>query len=173
MSRSWSALHHDIGTIADEWRSNRSERQARRSLDPADFERLAKAGFLHVAVPEEMGGLWRSVAETTRPICDVLRTLAAADPSVALVSSMHPAVLGFWLAQPDQPGTAWAAAADGGVRQRRRKGTSGERSPPSRAAAATSFEPKRERSLTTGPAAPCRAAATASVATSTSAAARA
>jgi alkylation response protein AidB-like acyl-CoA dehydrogenase len=108
MSASWSVLDHHIAEIASEWRSDRPNRQARRSLDPADFERLANAGFLQVAVPEEMGGLWRSVSETTRPACEVLRTLAAADPSVALVSSMHPAVLGFWLAQPDQSRTAWS-----------------------------------------------------------------
>jgi alkylation response protein AidB-like acyl-CoA dehydrogenase len=107
MSPSWSSLTHDVDEIAGEWRSRRAERQARRALDPADFERLAKAGFLHVAVPEEMGGLWRSVAETTRATADVLRTLAAADPSVALVSSMHPAVIGFWLAQPEQGRPAW------------------------------------------------------------------
>jgi alkylation response protein AidB-like acyl-CoA dehydrogenase len=108
MEPSWSGLGHDIAEIAGEWREHRAERQTRRSLDPADFARLAQAGFLHVAVPEAMGGLWRSVTDTTRPICEVLRTLAAADPSVALVSSMHPAVLGFWLAPPDQPGDEWA-----------------------------------------------------------------
>ena len=121
MSASWSGLASDISEIADEWRANRPERQARRSLDPADFDRLAKAGFLHVAVPEQTGGLWRSVAETTRPICETLRTLAAADPSVALVASMHPAVLGFWLARPDESRPQWteqraavfATAADG------------------------------------------------------------
>jgi alkylation response protein AidB-like acyl-CoA dehydrogenase len=107
MSLSWPGVGRDILELASEWRSDRPERQARRQLDPADFERLAKAGFLHVAVPEDMGGLWRSVAETTRPISELLRTLAAADPSVALVSSMHPAVLGFWLAQPDETKAAW------------------------------------------------------------------
>jgi alkylation response protein AidB-like acyl-CoA dehydrogenase len=118
---SWSVLRRDVDEIANEWRSDRSERQARRGLDPVDFSRLAAAGFLHVAVPEDMGGLWRSVAETTRPICELLRTLAAADPSVALVSSMHPSVLGFWLARPDETRAEWtaqrtavfASAADG------------------------------------------------------------
>ena len=107
MNASWSGLASDVADIAEEWRANRPERQARRSLDPADFARLAKAGFLHVAVPEESGGLWRSVAETTRPICETLRTIAAADPSVALVASMHPAVLGFWLARPDEARPHW------------------------------------------------------------------
>jgi alkylation response protein AidB-like acyl-CoA dehydrogenase len=108
MRPSWSVLAREIAEIATEWRSDRPDRQARRSLDPADFARLAAAGFLHVAVPEEMGGLWRSVPETTRPICEVLRSLASADPSVALVSSMHPAVLGFWLAPPDPSRAAWS-----------------------------------------------------------------
>lgn len=59
------------------------------------------------AVPRESGGLWRSVADTTHPICNVLRTLASADPSVALVASMHPSVLGFWLSKPDESRAAW------------------------------------------------------------------
>jgi alkylation response protein AidB-like acyl-CoA dehydrogenase len=103
----WPSLQSTIAEIAEEWRSQRSDRQARRSLDQADFDRLAEAGFLLTAVPEDMGGLWRSVAESTRPICEVLRALSAADPSVALVSSMHPAVLGFWLARPDGERPAW------------------------------------------------------------------
>jgi alkylation response protein AidB-like acyl-CoA dehydrogenase len=45
-----------------------------------------------------MGGPWRSVPESTAPVARLLRTLGAADPSVALVSAMHPAVVGFWLA---------------------------------------------------------------------------
>ncbi len=121
MDVSWTHLTGEVEVIAGEWRSARTERQARRHLDPEDFARLNDAGFLHVAVPEEGGGLWRSVAETTRPICEVLRTLAAADPSVALVASMHPAVLAFWLAKPDPSREAWtqqreavcATAADG------------------------------------------------------------
>ena len=107
MSASWSVLLGEVAEVANEWRSNRPERQARRGLDRADFERLAQAGFLRVAVPEDMGGLWRSVGASTRPICEVLRTLAAADPSVALVASMHAAVLGFWLARPDEGQPRW------------------------------------------------------------------
>jgi alkylation response protein AidB-like acyl-CoA dehydrogenase len=42
----------------------------------------------------------------------VLRTLAAADPSVALVASMHPAVIGFWLARPDPERVAWTEQCD-------------------------------------------------------------
>jgi len=112
MSFSWSSLTRDMAGVTSEWRLDRVDRQARRALDPADFERLAAAGFLHTAVPEEMGGLWRNVGESTRPTCEVLRSLAGADPSVALVASMHPAVLGFWLAKPDPARTAWSEQRD-------------------------------------------------------------
>lgn len=105
--RSWSVLTRGIEQLAAEWRAARPERQARRHLDSADFARLAEAGFLHLAVPEEQGGLWRSVTESTRPICEALRALAAADPSVALVASMHPTVLSFWLVRPDGARPAW------------------------------------------------------------------
>jgi alkylation response protein AidB-like acyl-CoA dehydrogenase len=112
MGTTWAALTEEVTELADEWRADRPARQARRSLDPDDFARLAGAGFLHVAVPEDRGGLWRSVAETTGPICTVLRTLAAGDPSVALVASMHPAVIGFWLARPDPERAAWSEQFD-------------------------------------------------------------
>jgi alkylation response protein AidB-like acyl-CoA dehydrogenase len=112
MGSTWAELQGAIGELAAEWRADRPARQARRALDPGDVARLADAGFLDVAVPEERGGLWRSVAESTAPICDLLRTLAAADPSVALVASMHPSVIGFWLARPapDHPG--WSEQFD-------------------------------------------------------------
>jgi alkylation response protein AidB-like acyl-CoA dehydrogenase len=106
MSHTWPELETNIAGIAEEWRSTRAERQARRHLERDDFDRLRDAGLLQVVVPEDHGGLWQSVAASTRPISGVLRTLAAADPSVALVSSMHPAVLGFWLA-PQSDAPAW------------------------------------------------------------------
>jgi len=106
--------------IADEWRSDRRERFARTRLDPADFERLRDAGFTALPVPTGQGGRWADVATSTRPICDALRVLAAGDPSPALVSAMHPAVLAFWLANdaPDdqlwneQRSAVFATAAD-------------------------------------------------------------
>jgi alkylation response protein AidB-like acyl-CoA dehydrogenase len=104
---SWSSLHGAVAEIVGEWRPQRSERLARRALDAADFRRLAEAGFLLTAVPEDMGGLWRSAAETTRPICEVLRALAGADPSVALVASMHSTVLAIWQAPVTDPPAAW------------------------------------------------------------------
>jgi alkylation response protein AidB-like acyl-CoA dehydrogenase len=119
----WGDLEHDAGDLAHAWRAARSERQSRRHLELQDFERLRTIGFLQVVAPEELGGLWRSVPESTRPVCGVLRTLAAADPSVALVSAMHPAVVGFWLARTDGTSAAWleqrravAASAAEGVR---------------------------------------------------------
>jgi alkylation response protein AidB-like acyl-CoA dehydrogenase len=111
VTTSWAALTTAVGEITDDWRADRPARQARRNLDRADFDRLTDAGFLQVAVPSTMGGLWRSVAESTRPICEVLRALAAADPSVALVASMHPSVVGFWLA-PHDDRPAWADQCD-------------------------------------------------------------
>ena len=112
MGTTWEALTGDVEELAGEWRADRPARQARRGLDPGDFARLARAGFVDVAVPEARGGLWRSVADTTGPICAVLRTLAAADTSVALVASMHPAVIGFWLARPDPERATWSAQFD-------------------------------------------------------------
>jgi alkylation response protein AidB-like acyl-CoA dehydrogenase len=96
-----------ITALADTWRGQRAERQARRHLEQADFDALRDAGFLRLAVPEGQGGCWRSLPESTRAVAEVLRTMARADSSVALVSSMHPAVLGFWLARSDATFPAW------------------------------------------------------------------
>jgi alkylation response protein AidB-like acyl-CoA dehydrogenase len=110
MAESWSSLRTAVDGIAGDWRAQRVERLARRALDAADLRRLADAGFLLTGVPEESGGLWRSTAESTRPIGEVLRTLATADPSVALVAAMHPTVLSFWLAPgaPASEPAGWA-----------------------------------------------------------------
>lgn len=59
-------------------------------------------------VPAEQGGAW-SGAVSLRPIADALRTLAAGDPSPALVSAMHPAVLAFWLANDAPECDAWVS----------------------------------------------------------------
>ncbi len=90
-----------IATIAQGFATQRRERQVRRHLDRADFEALAEAGYLLVGVPESMGGLWRDIPAAVRPYCEMLRTLAHGDPSVALVSAMHPAVTSYWLALDD------------------------------------------------------------------------
>src|SRR5204863_2712935 len=88
----------DVRSIAEGFAAQRLERQRRRELDPADFAALADAGFHLTAVPVEQGGLFESVRASTRPVAEILRTLAHGDASVALVSSMHPAVMSFWLA---------------------------------------------------------------------------
>ena len=96
----------NVREVADAFAAARKERQLRRHLDPADFAQLRDAGFLLTGVPVAQGGLWAGVRESTRSLCEILRTLAHGDPSVALVSSMHPAVLAFWLATPRVDGAA-------------------------------------------------------------------
>jgi alkylation response protein AidB-like acyl-CoA dehydrogenase len=97
----------DVRTIAEDWRADRKERQGRRHLDQADFDRLRDAGLLRLVAPVDSGGLLDSVEASVRPLCQAYRQLAAGDPSVALVSSMHPAVVAFWLASPDAAQPAW------------------------------------------------------------------
>ena len=101
-----------IGALAEEFAAQRPERQRRRHLDPEDFRRLGEAGFRRTGVPLAEGGLWQSVPRTTRPVAELLRTLARGDPAVALVCAMHPAVLSFWLATPEvdpESQAAWDA----------------------------------------------------------------
>ena len=66
-----------------------------------------EAGFLRAVVPEAMGGLWRDTPSSARIVCELLRLLATADASVALVSAMHPSVLAFWLLNPDESQPLW------------------------------------------------------------------
>ncbi len=96
-----------IDEVASSWRADRVQRQGRRHLDPADFDLLRDAGVLRLVVPVDAGGLWQSMTSSVRAICGIYRRLAAADPSVALVSSMHPAVLAFWIASPDPSQVLW------------------------------------------------------------------
>jgi len=89
-----------VRRISDQWRGERPERQARRLLERVDFDMLRDAGLLRCPVPVDAGGLW-SGATSARPVCALYRYLAGADSSVALVSAMHPAVIGYWLLGPD------------------------------------------------------------------------
>lgn len=95
-----------VGAIADAWRAERGQRQARRHLERGDFDALRDAGLLQMGVPADAGGRWEGLG-SARPLCETYRHLAGADPSVALVSSMHPAVLGYWVFGPDEPQAAW------------------------------------------------------------------
>lgn len=118
----------------------------RNHLEADDFERLRDAGLLRAVVPEVMGGLWRSVAETTPRLCALFRALGRADSSVALVSARHPAVVGFWLA-PEIADAAWIEQRTA-VAESACEADSGGRSPQSPAAAATSPVPGRCASST-------------------------
>jgi alkylation response protein AidB-like acyl-CoA dehydrogenase len=96
-----------VTELAAGWRGERRDRQARRHLERADFDRLREAGLLRLPAPVGAGGLWEDAATSLRPLCEIYRTLAGGDPSVALVSSMHPAVVAFWLRLPDPSQPAW------------------------------------------------------------------
>lgn len=92
-----------VESVSNHFAENRRDRLKRRELDRNDFEQLKDAGYHLTGVLAEQGGLWQSVEQSTRMICDLLRILAHGDSSVALVSSMHPSVLAFWLATPEAP----------------------------------------------------------------------
>jgi alkylation response protein AidB-like acyl-CoA dehydrogenase len=101
-----------LRALAAEFARERRERQLRRELARADFDRIREAGFLLTAVPREHGGLWEDTRRSLRPVADAVRTLAHGDPSVALVCAMHPGVLAIWLIAPEAPPPvrdAWAA----------------------------------------------------------------
>lgn len=97
-----------VQRIADRWRGERRDRQARRHLERADFDALRGAGLLQLPVPVGAGGSWDGIS-SARPLCELYRCLAGADSSVALVSAMHPAVLGYWLFGPEERQPAWMA----------------------------------------------------------------
>jgi len=86
-----------LTVIAEGFAAARSERHTRRYLDPEDFNLLAEAGYLNAGLADDCGGLWRNLPESIRDYCRMIKTLAHGDPSVALVSAMHPAVLIYWM----------------------------------------------------------------------------
>jgi alkylation response protein AidB-like acyl-CoA dehydrogenase len=107
MSTTEASLREGMQSIVAAWKLQRSERQARRSLERDDFDLLRDVGFLRAVVPEAAGGLWRDTATSARTVCELLRLLAGADPSVALVAAMHPSVVAFWLFNPDPSQPDW------------------------------------------------------------------
>jgi alkylation response protein AidB-like acyl-CoA dehydrogenase len=107
MARAMGDVAAAVGAIGGRWRSERAERQARRHLERDDFDQLRDAGLLGAIVPRASGGAWESARVSSRALCGVYRDLAGAEPSVALVSVMHPAVIAFWLSCPDPAVTAW------------------------------------------------------------------
>src|SRR5215472_850052 len=96
-------VHENLQAISADFAAERRERQQRRELVAADFARLREARFLLTGVPVDHGGIWETVGASARPICEMLRTLAHGDSSVALVCAMHPAVLNFWMATSEAP----------------------------------------------------------------------
>src|SRR5215470_1436242 len=96
-------VYQKIRATSGDFAAERRERQQRPELVAADFAQLRDAGFLLTGVPVDHGGVWESVSRSTRPICEMLRTLAHGDSSVALVCAMHPAVLNFWMATTEAP----------------------------------------------------------------------
>ena len=90
------AILERVPSLAEEFASQREARQRRTEADPEDFRRLRELGVHLLAVPTEFGGTWESLAQSARPICTTLRTLARGDPSVSLASAMHPLVLSSW-----------------------------------------------------------------------------
>ena len=110
-----SNILDQLQSIADDWRTQRADRQRRRSLDRADFDRLAWVGFLLTGVPVEQGGLWEGPQKSVRLYSNFIYAIARGDPSVALVASMHPAVLVSWIANaaaPEPYAQAWSEQRD-------------------------------------------------------------
>ena len=95
----------NIRQLSCDFASQRAERQRRRELVKDDFDRLRESGYLLLAVPTEFGGIWSDDRTDTRIVCEILKTLAQGDSSVALVAAMHPAVIGStgWLSIPTAP----------------------------------------------------------------------
>ena len=107
MSVTAAELAGSVREIGSLWKADRAQRQSRRHLERGDFDLLREAGLLAAIAPVDAGGLWEGAESSFRPLCEVYRELAAADPSVALVSSMHASVVAFWLASPDPSQPAW------------------------------------------------------------------
>jgi alkylation response protein AidB-like acyl-CoA dehydrogenase len=102
-----AVLDRRVRELVTLWKPQRAERQARRHLERADFDALRDTGFLRSVVPEAHGGMWVDSTESAAAVCGAVRLLATADPAVALVSAMHPAVIGYWLFSPDPSQPGW------------------------------------------------------------------
>ncbi len=96
-----ATVQANVTALVEGWRPQRDERLRRRALDPADFVALAEAGMTLTGVPVDLGGVWQGLGESARPVAALCRSLASVDPSLALVSTMHPTVLTAWSMLPD------------------------------------------------------------------------
>lgn len=105
-------IMENVRGVSAQFSQERRERQLRRELVMSDFDQLKEAGLHLTGVLAHQGGMWESVSQSTRAICELLRILAQGDSSVALVCAMHPSVLSYWFATPQvSPSlqTAWDA----------------------------------------------------------------
>lgn len=91
-----ATILEQIPALAPIWAAERADRQERTTADPADYAQLRQIGVPLLAVPVEFGGTWESLAQSSRPICTLLRTLTQGDPSITLSSAMHHGVLASW-----------------------------------------------------------------------------
>ena len=103
-----------VKKLAARFAEERRERQRRTALVNEDFKALADTGYTLMAVPTDFGGLWVDPPTSNRLLCDMVRTLAHGDSSLALVSTMHPAVLsaGGWIGVAEAPAPykeSWAS----------------------------------------------------------------
>lgn len=105
-------LEENLDALIAIWSPDRSARMARVALERTDFDDLAAAGLTLTGVPVNHGGLWLDTAQSAAQVARMLRKLAAVDPSLALVASMHSTVLLLWLVDPDD-------AVPGGWNQQR------------------------------------------------------
>jgi alkylation response protein AidB-like acyl-CoA dehydrogenase len=106
MTTEFASASAGLADLSSVWGRNRRERQARRHLDPIDFDAVRQTGFLELVVPRDAGGCWDGLSTSARPMAEILRVMAQGDPSVALVASMHPSVVSFWLLN-DHPDDGW------------------------------------------------------------------
>ena len=95
-SLSLARILEEVPQLARAWAAERHDRQQRTQADPADYQLLRELGVPLMAVPVEFGGTWESLAQSARPICTLLRTLAQGDSSITLASAMHHLVLASW-----------------------------------------------------------------------------
>ena len=58
----------NIRALASEFANERGERQLRRDLRRADFDKIRDSGYLLTAVPVDQGRIFESVEKATRPI---------------------------------------------------------------------------------------------------------
>jgi hypothetical protein len=105
------ALLSDIRALARGFAQERDRRQRSRALDAGDMGALRGAGLHLASVPVELGGWWQDRQRSLRPLVAALRLLAQGDASLALVVSMHHAVLSNWrdLVDPPEGAAAWEA----------------------------------------------------------------